>query len=296
MTTLPIEAQCAHRVPLRAESRRRMGLVLWLSLGVTAAEAIGGVAAHSLALLADAGHMLADVAALGLALWVAHLAERPATPERSYGLLRLEILAALVNGAFLIVLALGIAVEAYRRFQAPQDVHAELMLWVAGAGLVVNVAGAAILHRGHQHSLNQHGAYLHVLSDALGSLGALLAAVVILVTGWTLADPVISLLLALLILRGAWQLTRESVDVLLEATPAHISLSGVHDRIASLPGVSSVHDLHVWTLTSGVVAMSGHLVVQNPAENQRILERVQERMEELGIRHITVQMERDPTC
>jgi cobalt-zinc-cadmium efflux system protein len=249
-----------------------------------------------LALLADAGHMLADVAALGLALWVAHLAERPATPERSYGLLRLEILAALVNGAFLIVLALGIAVEAYRRFEAPHEVHAELMLWVAAAGLVANIAGAAILHRGHQHSLNQRGAYLHVLSDALGALGALIAAVVILVTGWTLADPLISLLLAVLILRGAWQLTRESVDVLLEATPAHIALSDVHDRIVSFPGVTSVHDLHVWTLTSGVVAMSGHLVVQNPADNQRILEGVQGRMEEMGIRHITVQMEKDPTC
>ncbi|HUL02987.1 MAG TPA: cation diffusion facilitator family transporter [Gemmatimonadales bacterium] len=296
MTTLPVEAQCAHRVPLRAESRRRMALVLGLGLGVTVAEAVGGVAAHSLALLADAGHMLADVGALGLALWVAHLAERPATPQRSYGLLRLEILAALVNGAFLIVLALGIAFEAYRRFQAPQGVHAELMLWVAAAGLIANIAGAAILHRGHEHSLNQRGAYLHVLSDALGSLSAVVAAIVILATGWTLADPLISLLVALLILRGAWQLTRESVDVLLEATPEHISLSDVHDRIASLPGVSSVHDLHVWTLTSGVVAMSGHLVVQNPADNQRILEGVQGRMEALGIRHITVQMERDPTC
>ena len=296
MTTLPVEAQCAHRVPLRAESRRRMTLVLGLSLGVAVVEAVGGVAAHSLALLADAGHMLADVAALGLSLWVAHLAERPATPERSYGLLRLEILAALLNGAFLIVLALWIAVEAYGRLATRPGVHAELMLGVAAAGLVANLAGALILHRGHEHSLNQRGAYLHVLSDALGALGALAAATVILVTGWTTADPLISLLIAVLILRGAWQLTRESVDVLLEATPEHISLSDVHDRIVSLPGVSSVHDLHVWTLTSGVVAMSGHMVVQNPADNQRILELVQDRMEELGIRHITVQMEKDPMC
>ena len=296
MTTLPIEAQCAHRVPLRAESKRRMALVLLLSAGVTVVEAVGGVAAHSLALLADAGHMLADVAALGLALWVAHLAERPATPERSYGLLRLEILAALVNGAFLIALALGIAVEAYRRFQAPPRVHAELMLGVAAAGLVANILGAVILHRGHEHSLNQRGAYLHVLSDAVGALGAVVAALVIVFAGWTLADPMISLVIALLILRGAWQLTRESVDILLEATPAHISLHDVHDRMASVPGVSSVHDLHVWTLTSGVVAMSGHLVVQNPADNQRILECVQGQLEELGIRHITVQMEKDPTC
>jgi cobalt-zinc-cadmium efflux system protein len=295
-SSLPVEVQCAHRAPLRREGRRRMAQVLGLSVVVMLAEAGGGLAAHSLALLADAGHMLADVAALGLALWVARLAERPATPAHSYGLLRLEILAALVNGAFLIVLAAGIGVEAYRRFGAPGEVHAGLMLGVAGAGLLANLGGAALLHRGHEHSLNQRGAYVHVLSDALGALGALGAAAVILATGRAVADPIISCFIAVLILRGAWRLTHESVDILLEATPEHISLPDVHDRMASLPGVTSVHDLHVWTVTSGVVAMSGHLVVRNPADNQRILEAVQERMDDLGIRHVTVQMEKDPTC
>lgn len=296
MTALPVEVQCAHRAPLRRETRRQLGLVLALTAAVTVAEAIGGYLSHSLALLADAGHMLADVGAISLSLVVAHLADRPATPRRSYGLLRLEILAALVNGATLIVIALGIAAEAYRRLRTPSEVHAMLMMGVAVAGLAANIAGAAILHHGHEHSLNVRGAYLHVLSDALGSLGAVVAAAIIMVTRQPLADPVISVLIALLILHGAWQLTRESVDILLEATPGHISLQDVHDRIASLPGVRSVHDLHVWTLTSGVVAMSGHLVVTNPADNQGILEAVQSRMRELGVHHVTVQMERDPTC
>jgi len=296
MTTLPIDVQCAHRAPLRSEGARRLAGVLALTVLVMLAEAVGGYLAHSLALLADAGHMVADAGALGLSLLVLYLAQRPATPERSFGLLRLEILAALVNGALLIVVALAIGVEAYRRLVAPPPVNAGLMLGVAGAGLAVNVLGTAILHHGHEHSLNQRGAYLHVWSDALGSLGAVIAAGIIVASGRTIADPLVSLLIALLILRGAWRLTRESVDVLIEATPAHISLADVHDRVVSLPGVTSVHDLHVWTVTSGVVAMSGHLVVSNPADNQRILEAVQRRMQDLGILHVTVQMEKDPTC
>lgn len=296
VTALPIDVQCSHRAPLRRESARRMATVLALTAAVMVAEVVGGYLANSLALLADAGHMLADVAALGLALLVAHLAQRPATAQRSFGLLRLEILAALVNGALLIAIAVGIAVEAHRRFRAPPAVDAGLLLAIAAVGLAANVAGALILHRGHAHSLNQRGAYLHVVSDLLGSVGALGAGAVILATGWTAADPLISVLIALLILVSAWRLVKESVDVLLEAAPAHISLSDVHDRMASLPGVASVHDLHVWTVTSGVVAMSGHLVVENPSDNQPILEAVQDRMQELGIHHVTVQMERSQTC
>lgn len=293
---LPLDAQCGHRAPTRAESMRRLTVVLALTAAVAVAEAFGGWLAHSLALLADAGHMLADVAALGLALFVARVAQRPATPERSYGLVRLEILAALVNGAALIVIAVGIGLEAYRRLRAPADVHGGMLLVIASVGLVANLAGVAILHRGHDHSLNQRGAYLHVLSDLLGSVGAVVAGVVVLATGWMLADPLISIGIGFLILNGAWRLVRESADILLEATPSHIELSAVHDRLASLPGVSSVHDLHVWTLTSGVIAMSGHLVVRDPADNQRILEAAQARLRVLGITHVTVQMERDETC
>ena len=273
-----------------------MKIVLAITAAVMVAEAVGGWLAHSLALLADAGHMLADVAALGLSLVVTALAQRPVTAERTFGLLRLEILAALVNGAALIVIAFGVGLEAYRRFQSPAQVHGMLLLIIAGVGLAANALGAAILHRGHDHSLNQRGAYLHIVSDLLGSVGALVAGVIILATGWVQADPLISVLISLLILGSAWRLVKESTDVLLEAAPAHIALADVHDRIASIPGVASVHDLHVWTVTSGVIAMSGHLVVQNPADNQRVLEAVQACLGDMGIRHVTVQVERDPTC
>jgi len=295
-TALPIEAQCTHRAPLRPESRRRMTVALAITAAIMVVELAGGWLAGSLALLADAGHMLADVGALGLSLLVASLAQRPATAERTFGLLRLEILAALVNGAALIAISVGVAVEAYHRFRNPPHIDAGLLLGVAAAGLVANVVGASILHHGHEHSLNQRGAYLHVLSDALGSAGALAAGTIILVTGWLPADPLISVFISLLILASAWRLVKESTDILLEATPAGIALDEVHDRIASIPGVTSVHDLHVWTVTSGVIAMSGHLVVGNPGDNQRVLEAVQERLGDMGIGHVTVQMERDQTC
>ncbi|HEX4600900.1 MAG TPA: cation diffusion facilitator family transporter [Gemmatimonadales bacterium] len=294
--TLPLEVQCTHRAPLRLESRRRLQTVLAITAAVLVAEAVGGWFAHSLALLADAGHMLGDVAAIGLSLAVAHLAQRPVTPERTFGLLRLEILAALVNGAALIAIALGVALEAYHRFRTPQDVQGTVLVIVAALGLAANAAGTAILHRGHDHSLNQRAAYLHILSDLLGSIGALTAGAIILATGWMRADAVISILIAVLILGSAWRLVKESADILLEAAPAHIPLDQVHDRIASIPGVASVHDLHVWTVTSGVIAMSGHLLVENPAENQRVLEAVQQRLGAMGIAHVTVQMERDQTC
>ena len=295
-TALPLEAQCTHRAPLRPESRRRMTVALEITAAIMVVEFVGGWLAGSLALLADAGHMLADVGALALSLVVASLAQRPATAERTFGLLRLEILAALVNGAALIAISVGVAVEAYHRFRNPPQIDAGLLLGVAAAGLVANVIGAGVLHHGHEHSLNQRGAYLHILSDALGSAGALAAGAIILATGWLPADPLISVFISLLILAGAWRLVKESTDILLEATPAGIALDEVHDRIASIPGVTSVHDLHVWTVTSGVIAMSGHLVVGNPGDNQRVLEAVQERLRDMGIGHVTVQMERDQTC
>ena len=299
MTTspfLPAPAQCVHRAPLRAETRRRLALALGITATVMIAEAVGGWLAGSLALLADAGHMLADAAALGLALFVARVAQRPATPERSFGLLRLEILAALVNGALLIAIAIGIGVEAWHRLKAPPSVDGPLLLGIAGVGLVANLVSLRILHHGHEHSLNQRGAYLHVLGDLLGSVGALAAGGIVVATGWVVADPLISVLITLLVLGSAWRLIKESSDILMEATPNHIALGDVHDRIATVPGVDSVHDLHVWTVTSGVVAMSGHLVVRNPTDNQPVLEAVQDRMRALGINHVTVQMERDQTC
>lgn len=273
-----------------------MAITLAITSAVMVAEAVGGWLAGSLALLADAGHMLADSAAIGLALVVARLAERPATAQRSFGLLRLEILAALANGAVLLAIAAGIGIEAVRRMADPRPVHGAMLLGIATIGLAANAIGAAVLHRGHRQSLNQRGAYLHVLSDLLGSVGALAAGAIIVTTGWVLADPLVSIVIAGLIVVGAGRLVWESVDVLLEAAPSHVSLAEVHDRLTSVPGVSSVHDLHVWTVTSGVVAMSGHLVVGDARDHQRVLETAQDRLAELGIAHVTVQIERDQMC
>ena len=293
---LPAEAHCTYRAPLNVETRRRLTLALAITAVVMVVEFSGGWLSGSLALLADAAHMLADVAALGLALVAAWIAQRPATPERSFGFMRLEILAALVNGAVLFAIAIGIGIEAWQRLRVPQLVNGALLLAVAAVGLVANLAATVVLHRGHEHSLNQRGAYLHVLGDLLGSVGALIAGVIVLTSGWVMADPIISVLIGGLVLVSAWRLVKESSDVLLEAAPRHIALSDVHERIASVPGVESVHDLHLWTVTSGVVAMSGHLVVKNPTDNQPVLEAVQDRMRALGIAHVTVQVEREPTC
>lgn len=293
---LPAEAHCTYRAPLNVESRRRLTLAFVITLVVMVVELVGGWLSGSLALLADAGHMLADGAALAVALFAAWIAQRPATAQRSFGFMRLEVFAALVNGAVLIVIAIGIGIEAWRRLRAPPAVNGELLLGVAGVGLIANLAAVAILHRGHQHSLNQRGAYLHVVGDLLGSIGALVAGAMVLLFGWTLADPLISVLIGALVLVSAWRLVKESTDVLLEATPPHIALSDVHERIATVPGVDSVHDLHLWTVTSGVVAMSGHLVVKNPTDNQPVLEEVQGRMRALGIQHVTVQVERETIC
>ena len=293
---LPAEAHCTYRAPINVETRRRLTLALAITAVVMLVELIGGWLAGSLALLADAAHMLADVAALGLALIAAWIAQRPATSERSFGFMRLAILAALVNGAVLFAIAIGIGVEAWHRLRVPQLVNGPLLLGVAAVGFVANLAAVVVLHRGHEHSLNQRGAYLHVLGDLLGSVGALVAGVIVLTSDWMMADPLISVLIGALVLVSAWRLVKESTDVLLEAAPRHIALSDVHERIASVPGVESVHDLHLWTVTSGVVAMSGHLVVKNPSDNQPILEAIQLRMRALGIAHVTVQVEREPTC
>lgn len=285
----------------RHETRAPLGR-LWLVFSLTfvfmLVEAVGGLLAGSLALLADAGHMLTDVGALGLTLATAWIARRPADQSKTYGYLRWEILAALINGALLFVVAGLIVKEAWSRLQAPPAVQGGLMLAVAGAGLVVNVVALALLHRSHDHHLNVRGAYLHILGDLLGSVGAVAAAVIILLTGWTLADPIISILLSLFILVGAWRLVRESVDILLEAVPRHISLEEVEGRIRAVDGVAAVHDLHVWTVTSGMVAMSGHAVVPDLEAHPRVLEMIRRAVAELGVGHVTIQLEtgRDGDC
>lgn len=274
-------------------SKQRLTLVLSITAIFMVLELVGGILSNSLALIADSAHMLTDVGALGLSLFVLWFSRRPARPEKSYGYLRLEILAALVNGVALVVISGLIFWQAYGRLLRPEPVEGGLMLAVASAGLLVNVFAAWMLHSSASHSLNLRGAYLHVIGDLIGSAGAILAAIVILLTGLTIADPIISVFVGVLILIGAWKLVRESVDVLLEAVPAHIDLSAVRTAIDNIPGVDDVHDLHVWTVTSGFLAMSGHAVVRDPEQNQGILQEIHRLMrEKFGIAHVTVQLER----
>jgi cobalt-zinc-cadmium efflux system protein len=271
---------------------RSLRVVLWMTAAFMVAELVGGIAANSLALIADAAHMFTDVGAIGLSLFALWFARRPPTSGMTWGWVRIEILAALVNAATLLVLAGFIVVEAWQRFAQPADVRGGLMLVVAIGGLAVNIVAALLLHRSAGESLNVRGAYLHVIGDLIGSAGAILAALTIISTGWTLADPLISIFVALLILWSGWKLLRESVDVLLESVPAHIDLLDVQSAIDEIPGVDNVHDLHVWTVTSGFLAMSGHAVVTRVEEHQRVLAEIHTRMaERFGIRHVTFQLE-----
>jgi cobalt-zinc-cadmium efflux system protein len=259
-------------------------------------EAIAGWWSGALALVADAGHMLIDVAALMLSAFTAWLAQRPASPARTFGYLRLEILAALVNGVALAGIALGVTLEAVERVRDPQPIRAGVFLVVAALGLAVNLVSLRILHHIRHGGLNVRGAYLHVLGDALGSVAALSAAVIVATTGWTVADPVVSIALSALILFGAWSLLKESVNILLEAVPAHVRLDQVKARLLTVAGVADVHDLHVWTVTSGVVAMSGHAVVPELARHPAALERMLAELDTLGIHHATLQLEVRDHC
>jgi cobalt-zinc-cadmium efflux system protein len=257
------------------------------------AEVVGGVLSNSLALLADAGHMLTDAGALALSLFVAWMCRQPSRPEKTYGYLRWEILAALINGATLLLISFWIVWEAFARFRAPEPVAGGLMLGFSVVGLVVNGIAVWILHGVNTSSLNVRGAYLHVLGDMLASGGTVVAALFVRLTGWLAADPIASLVSTVLIVGSAWRLVREAVDVLLEAAPPHIALEAVRSRLQSIPGVESVHDLHVWTVTSGVVAMSAHAIVRQAEHHQGVLERAHDLLQEMGIQHVTVQLERN---
>jgi cobalt-zinc-cadmium efflux system protein len=281
-----------HREHLREVGRKRLLIVLGMTAAFMVVEFAGGLLSNSLALMADAGHMLGDVAALGLAAFALAFARRPATPAKTYGYLRIEILAALLNGATLIVIAIAIFWQAYARLRQPPEIEGTLMLAVASAGLVINIIAAFLLHSSSGHNLNLRGAYLHVLGDLLGSVGAIAAALVIVATGWTPADPIISVFVALLILGGAWRLVRESTDVLLEAVPKHIDMAALHASIREIPDIEEVHDLHVWTLTSGYLAMSGHATIRDPAHYKDVLNAVHQVMHDrFGISHVTMQVE-----
>jgi cobalt-zinc-cadmium efflux system protein len=271
---------------------RRLTAVLILTLAYTGAEIVGGLMSNSLALLADAGHMLTDNLALGIALFAAWSARRPPDPSRTYGYQRAEILAALANGIALVMISVYIVWEAWGRFASPPDVRYGLMGSVAVGGLVVNIIGAVILHGGQNQNMNMRAAYLHVLGDLLGSIGAIVAAVCIGLFGWTWTDPLASVVIAGIIVFSSTRLIFQSVNVLMEGTPTHIPIEEVKTCLASLDGVSSVHDLHVWCLSEGTVILTAHLMTDHSVRSALVLRSALSALEKrFGIDHATLQVE-----
>jgi cobalt-zinc-cadmium efflux system protein len=285
------------REPGHAESRRserrKLALTLVVTCAILIAEVIGGLLSHSLALLSDAGHMLSDVVAQALSLVALVLASRPADARRTYGWYRLEILAALINGLTLIALSGGILWSAAHRLSAPVEIHTRMMMIIAGVGLLANLVGAYLLH--DAKSLNVKGAYLHILGDTLSSVAVLIGgAVMFAVGGAYWLDPALSMLIGVFILYSSYSLVREAVDVLLETVPRHVDLEGVDKAIHAVDGVSEVHDLHIWTITSGMYALSAHIVVAagHGEHNDVLLNKVKDvLLRDFNISHTTLQLE-----
>lgn len=276
--------------------RKRLLLVVGITLAVFVAEVIGGLLSGSLALLADAGHMLTDSTGLVIALVATSLAARPATTERTYGLQRVEVLAALTNGLLLVGVAVWVLLRAIDRWNRPVDISSQLMLWVAVAGACANAAGLLILRGAQAESLNLRGAYLEVLGDLLGSFAVVVAALVITFTGYTRADSLASIAIFVLIVPRAWSLLRDVVDVLLEATPRSVNLDQVRRHILEVPGVVDVHDLHAWTITSGVHVLSAHVVVDDNCIRDGRTGQVLDRLgaclgDHFDVEHCTFQLE-----
>ncbi len=271
---------------------RPLSLALCLVLAFAVVEVVAGLAAGSLALLADAGHMVSDAGALGIALFAAWLGRRPATPQRSFGWRRAEILAALANGLGLVLLAVVILVEAGRRLSDPPEVTGALVLVTGVAGLAVNLLTARLLHPSAGSSLNVRAAFRHVLADLVSSAGVIAAALVVLATGWAYADPLLGILIGLLVVWSAWSVVREALGVLLEGTPEGVDAEEVGRSMASVPGVAGVHDLHIWTITSGFPALSAHILVTPSADCHAIRREIEEAIRaRFGLDHSTLQVE-----
>ncbi|GAB4374879.1 MAG: cation diffusion facilitator family transporter [Kiloniellaceae bacterium] len=286
----------AHGHPLSGDNEKRVLWAFVLTAGFMLAEVAGGLISGSLALLADAAHMLTDAAALALA-WVAfRIARRPADPRRSYGYHRGQVLAAFVNGAVLIVIVAGIAFEAVDRLRNPVPVAGGTMLVIAVLGLAVNIAAFYILHGGDRRNLNLRGAAAHVMGDLLGSAAAVIGALVILRTGWTPIDPILSILVGLLVLRSAWLIVRESAHILLEGTPAGIDPQGLRRALMDdIPALQDVHHIHAWSLTAERPLLTLHAQVGDSADTQAVLKRIKQVLSRrFGIDHSTVQIERGP--
>jgi len=279
-------------IPVIPRTLRPLALTLLITTSVMALEIIVGLLSHSLALLADAGHMATDSAALGMSLAASLIARKPATRTKTYGFYRTEILAAFLNGLTLWLVVVWIVYEAIRRFLHPPIVQAPMMLVTATIGLAANLGSSWVLRRSQTQSLNARSAYLHVLADAVGSVSVIGAAAVMWATGWYLADPLASLLVCAVIIWGSWSLISQSVNILLEGTPAHIDVVEVMRAMQDVPGIRRVHDVHIWTITSGMEAMSGHIVVEDLRESRRLLDRLNGLVHErFGIQHTTFQLE-----
>ena len=275
-------------------NQHRLLVAISITGSMAIVELIGGILSNSLALIGDAAHMFTDTLALGLTLFALNIARRPASQTRTYGYLRAEILAALTNGIVLILISAYISYEAYRRFIEPPQIQGGLMLVVAIIGLLANVIGLAILRSRGRQNLNVKGAFLHMWSDALSSIGVIAAATIILLTGWSFADPIITILIVILILRGAVGLVVEASNILLETVPKHLNVSQVTSEVKKIKGVKDIHDVHLWTITSGVYALSCHLLIEDRmvSNSAEIVEEVNQTLsQKFGIGHSTLQLE-----
>jgi len=277
-----------------AGGRKGLLIALTITLFMMIAEIIGGILSNSLALLSDAGHMFTDTLALSLSFFAMKFAGMPATEKRTFGFYRLEILAALLNGVTLVIISLYIIYEAYQRILNPQPVAGTLMLIVAVIGLAANIIGALFLMKHHETNLNIRGAFLHIIGDAVSSVGVIAGGIIILYTGWYLIDPILSILIALGIIAGAVGLVSESVSILLESAPSHINVAAVAEEIAKIPGVREAYHVHVWTITSGVYALSAHVIIDDrPVSGSReLLDSIRQRLtDRFKIMHSTIQLE-----
>lgn len=274
------------------KNKGKLKLVLGLTLTYLIAEVIGGILTKSLALLADAGHMLTDVGGLALALFAINITQRKASPQKTYGFYRAEILAALANACVLIFISLYILYEAWQRFKNPPEVQSASMLIVAAIGLAVNIAGMMIMKKSSGESLNMKGAYFEVISDMLTSVGVIIAGIIMLTTGWYYADPILSAGIGLFILPRTWVLLKAAVGVLLEGTPGDVNVEELRSAILKISGVKAVHDLHVWSLTSGYNAMSVHVVMNEETELNAMLSKINSMITgNFKIAHTTIQLE-----
>jgi len=283
----------------RNNSKRGLMIAFFITAGIMVLEFTGGLMSNSLALLSDSGHMLSDASSLALSLAAVWLAARPASPNKTYGYYRFEILAALLNGVTLLLIAVFICWEAYQRFLHPPTIASNLMIGIAVIGLLANLSSAFALSRGGniESNLNIRSAYVHVIGDALGSIAAIIAGILMYLFSWYIADPIVSILVALLIIKSALEIVNDTLHILLEGTPETVDFASVQGLMLAIPGVLNIHDLHIWTITSGWDLLTCHLLVAEDVDEQAVLlQAVESILNKYSIEHTTIQIEKSPAC